>query len=232
VVDSVRDLLYRRAFADLEGVVAPGPILEVLRLLPSLRGSDALDRAKDLVTSAESRAALDALGAVLDGVAAHAQQVRVEVNLGLIRDFEYYSGIVFEAHAPRGGMPLLGGGRYDDLLARFGHPAPATGFAVGLEERILDAVAEKAGLRPAVAVRYARGAYRPAVQVAAQLRRLGVAAVIVPFDSVADIGPAVCAVTVTADGFVVEAGGQARVAQAGEVLDAVRAAIGASEWSP
>ncbi len=229
---AARDLLYRKAFADLEGVIATGPVLEALRLLPSLRGPDALDRAQALATTAESRAALEALREVLDGVVAHAQPVRVEVNLGLIRDFEYYSGIVFEAHAPRGGMPLLGGGRYDDLMARFGHPAPATGFAVGLEERVLDAVAEKARLRPAVAVRYAPGAYRTAVQIATRLRKVGLAAVIAPAGSSAGSGPAVCTVTVGPDGFTVEAGGRLRAVAADDVLDAVRSAIGAGVWIP
>jgi ATP phosphoribosyltransferase regulatory subunit len=230
--EAARDLLYRKAFAELESVIAPGPVLEALRLLPSLRGPDALDRAQPLAMTADSRAALDVLRVVLDGVGAHAQPVGVEVNLGLIRDFEYYSGIVFEAHAPRGGMPLLGGGRYDDLLARFGHPAPATGFAIGLEERVLTAVADKARLRPAVVARYTPGQYRGAVQIAVQLRRVGLAAVVASVDSPPGSGPAVCAVTVTPNGFVVESDGRTQLATAEEVLDAVRSAMGAGEWTP
>ncbi len=229
--EAARDLLYRKAFADLESLLAAGPALDALRLLPSLSGPDALDRAGPLATTSEGRAALEALEEVLEGVAAHRQPMRVEVNLGLIRDFEYYSGVVFEAHAPQGGMPLLGGGRYDDLLARFGHPAPATGFAMGLEERVLDAVVPAVRPRPAVVVRCAPGDYRWAVQAGTRLRDAGMAAVVVPTESSRVTVPGAWTVTVTPNGCTVEVGGHVRQGTLGDLLDVVRATVGAGEWT-
>jgi ATP phosphoribosyltransferase regulatory subunit len=41
--------------------------------------------------------------------------------------------MVIEAYAPGVGVPLGGGGRYDGVLGRFDAPAPAAGFALGLE---------------------------------------------------------------------------------------------------
>ncbi len=230
--EAARDLLYRKAFTDLEGMISAGPALDALRLLPSLRGPDALERAGPLATTPESRAALEALRGVLGGVTAHGQPVRVEVNLGLIRDFEYYSGIVFEAHAPRGGMPLLGGGRYDELLARFGHPAPATGFAMGLEERVLDAVAVQARPRPAIMVRYGPGDYQHAVQAAVRLREAGMAAVVVPPGSSSVAAPGALTVTVARSACAVEGDGRVRHGTLDDLLGAVRAATGAGEWTP
>jgi ATP phosphoribosyltransferase regulatory subunit len=58
---------------------------------------------------------------------------RVILDLGLIRDLDYYTGAVFEVYEPSEGTPLGGGGRYDDLLGRFGRALPAVGFAVGLD---------------------------------------------------------------------------------------------------
>ncbi len=228
--EAARDLLYRKAFADLESVMTPGPSLDVLRVLPSLRGPDALDRAAPLATPGESRVALDALRAVLDGVSAHAQAVRVEVDLGLIRDFDYYSGIVFEGHAPRAGMPLLGGGRYDGLLARFGHPAPATGFAIGLE-RVLEAAVDSRQPQTSVAVRYAPGEYRQAVQIAARLRAAGLAVVVIPVGSPDGAGPLACAVTVAHGGCTVEVDGRGQAAAVEEVPTMVRSAVGADAWT-
>jgi ATP phosphoribosyltransferase regulatory subunit len=53
------------------------------------------------------------------------------------RGLDYYTGFVFELHAPRGASPgpLVAGGRYDELLARLsgGQPIPAVGFAVWIE---------------------------------------------------------------------------------------------------
>jgi ATP phosphoribosyltransferase regulatory subunit len=74
---------------------------------------------------------------------------RVIFDLGLIRKMGYYTGAVFDVYDPALGAPLGGGGRYDDLLGRFGRPLPAVGFALTIdrlhialtgEEREADAV--------------------------------------------------------------------------------------------
>ncbi len=57
---------------------------------------------------------------------------KVVVELGLVRDLDYYTGLVFEMAAPGVAGPLGGGGRYDGLLGRFGRSEPATGFAFEL----------------------------------------------------------------------------------------------------
>ena len=58
---------------------------------------------------------------------------RVIFDLGLVRDLSYYTGAVFEVYDPALGQPIGGGGRYDDLLARFGRPLPAVGFAITVD---------------------------------------------------------------------------------------------------
>lgn len=222
--EAVRDALYRRAFAELSEVVSPGRILDTLRRLPGLRGPDALDRAAALAMTDESAEALEALRAVLAALAVFDLDVPVEVDLGLIRDFDYYTGIVFEAHAARPGMPLLGGGRYDGLLARFGADAPATGFAVGLE-RVLDAAGLDGRPRPVVAVVYGAAQARRAARAAALLRSAGLAAILVPDGR--PWGPVECAVRVDAGGVAVAAG---RGERGDEVADVVRRALEGVAW--
>jgi ATP phosphoribosyltransferase regulatory subunit len=58
---------------------------------------------------------------------------RVIFDLGLSRGLGYYTGAVFDVYDPALGEPLGGGGRYDDLLGRFGRPLPAVGFAIGVD---------------------------------------------------------------------------------------------------
>ncbi len=58
---------------------------------------------------------------------------RVIFDLGLVRDLSYYTGAVFEVYDPALGQPIGGGGRYDDLLGRFGRPLPAVGFALTVD---------------------------------------------------------------------------------------------------
>jgi ATP phosphoribosyltransferase regulatory subunit len=55
---------------------------------------------------------------------------RVIFDLGLVRNIDYYTGAVFEVYDPALGAPIGGGGRYDDLLGRFGRSLPAVGFAL------------------------------------------------------------------------------------------------------
>jgi ATP phosphoribosyltransferase regulatory subunit len=58
---------------------------------------------------------------------------RVIFDLGLVRSLGYYTGAVFQVYDPALGVPLGGGGRYDDLLGRFGRPLPAVGWALTVE---------------------------------------------------------------------------------------------------
>lgn len=58
---------------------------------------------------------------------------RVIFDLGLSRGLGYYTGAVFDVLDPALGQPIGGGGRYDDLLGRFGRPLPAVGFALGID---------------------------------------------------------------------------------------------------
>jgi ATP phosphoribosyltransferase regulatory subunit len=50
-----------------------------------------------------------------------------------VRTLGYYTGAVFEVYDAAFGSPLGGGGRYDDLLGRFGRDLPAVGFAIGVD---------------------------------------------------------------------------------------------------
>jgi ATP phosphoribosyltransferase regulatory subunit len=72
---------------------------------------------------------LAALHALLPGPVAE----RIIFDLGLTRPLSYYTGAVFEVYDAALGAPLGGGGRYDDLLGRFGRPLPACGWALDVE---------------------------------------------------------------------------------------------------
>ncbi len=51
-------------------------------------------------------------------------------DLSEVRDFPYYTGVVFEIFTPRLGLPLAGGGRYDRLSEVYGEKFPSTGGTV------------------------------------------------------------------------------------------------------
>ncbi|WP_298231784.1 histidine--tRNA ligase [uncultured Azohydromonas sp.] len=93
---------------------------------------------------AESRAHFDGLCAILD-----AAGLAYRVNPRLVRGMDYYNLTVFEWVTTRLGAQgtVCGGGRYDPLIAQLGgKPAPAVGWALGMERLLL--LLEEAGVLP------------------------------------------------------------------------------------
>jgi ATP phosphoribosyltransferase regulatory subunit len=70
---------------------------------------------------------------------------RVIFDLGLIRNIGYYTGAVFDVYDPALGAPIGGGGRYDELLGRFGRSLPAVGFALGVDRLHIALAGEERG---------------------------------------------------------------------------------------
>jgi len=68
-------------------------------------------------------------------------------DLGLVRSIGYYTGAVFQVYDPAHGMPIGSGGRYDELLGRFGRPQPAVGFALNVERVHIALTAEERDAR-------------------------------------------------------------------------------------
>lgn len=68
---------------------------------------------------------------------------------GVIRGLDYYTGTVFEAQGAKDIVKraILGGGRYDDLMADVGgEPLPGVGFAMG--DMVITVILEEFGLLP------------------------------------------------------------------------------------
>lgn len=70
---------------------------------------------------------------------------RIIFDLGLVRGLGYYTGAVFQVYDPSYGMPIGIGGRYDELLGRFGRPLPAVGFALNVERMHIALTSEERG---------------------------------------------------------------------------------------
>ena len=115
------------------------PVEDSLKKIPKLQGGrEILTAAESIAENDRSKKALENLKEIYRLLEIYGVADKITFDLGLIRDFEYYTGMVFEAYAAGVGYSLAGGGRYDNMLKDFGKDYPATGFALGIE-RILSA---------------------------------------------------------------------------------------------
>lgn len=182
----VREALAARDFVALESLLERTPLKsaerELLLRFPALRGgAEILDAAGALVSNRRSEKALGDLARVAELLAAHGLGDAVNLDLGAIRDLDYYAGVTFEAYGPDLGRPLAAGGRYDGLLERFGRAAPATGFVVHLD--LVGEAITKAGDRAPLprldaAVAWTGKGLTDALRLGASLRLFGMRAVV------------------------------------------------------
>lgn len=115
-----------RALGDLGGEAATLTVLPfVIGRREALAG--ALGSAPPAAVDGLER--LLALDAALDAE----ERAHVVYDLGEVRGLEYYTGIHFEVFVAGAGRAAGAGGRYDDLMAKFGRPMSAVGLSLDLD---------------------------------------------------------------------------------------------------
>jgi ATP phosphoribosyltransferase len=163
---AVRSALVARDLVAVETALAGTPAgaaeHSLLLRFPALRGGrELLDQARTGLEAERPLRALDELADLWDLLCARGLSDRVQLDLGAVRDWNYYTGPTFELFSGDLGFPLGAGGRYDTLLERFGLAQPSTGFVVhvdrchdatarGAQGRATAGSARRSGLRIAV----------------------------------------------------------------------------------
>jgi ATP phosphoribosyltransferase regulatory subunit len=134
VAASVSEAVARRDEVELEARAAGLQSRGALKALLHLQGGRAtIEQGIALLAGTRAEAPARDLLALYDAVAARGIADDLVVDLAEVRGFAYYTGPMFHVFAPGPGEAILSGGRYDELLARFGAPMAAAGFAVDLD---------------------------------------------------------------------------------------------------
>ena len=180
--NEIRLALEQRNLVDLNKAVEetnlPNKAKQALKSIPLLQGKeDILEFANNLALNEQSRKALDNLHDIYELLKLYGVADNVNFDLGVNRDFSYYTGMVFEVYAPGIGYPICGGGRYDNMLSDFGTDCPATGFALGIE-RLMLALAKQNQVQSVqqkkdVYIAFAAGKQAEAIDEATKLRSEG-----------------------------------------------------------
>jgi ATP phosphoribosyltransferase regulatory subunit len=143
-------------------------VREIPRLVGPATDASVMQRA-ERYAEGEAAVALENLREILAHLDAGGHLDSVMLDLGLIGRHNYYTGAVYEVYASGLGFTVANGGRYDNLLRRFGESLPATGFAISLE-RLMSVLPDRE-LPPLLVL---VGGTVEATRLAAQLRSSGV----------------------------------------------------------
>lgn len=98
----------------------------------------------------------------------------VSLDLSLVGRQNYYTGMIYHVYCEGQPYPVCSGGRYDNLLASFGRPGPATGFAINIDDLL--AVIKNGGfnnLANKTLLLYSQEQRPKAIEKANNLRTLG-----------------------------------------------------------
>lgn len=108
--------------------------IALIRRIPRLfGGKEVLDKARELCKDVEkANEALDSISKMYTVLENAGLAENVTIDLSIVHEMEYYTGLVFRGYIDGAGESVLGGGRYDTLLENFGESMSATGFGINI----------------------------------------------------------------------------------------------------
>lgn len=108
--------------------------IKILESLPQLFGDIGIvDKARKLTKNKRALKALDNVSKIYEIIYEIGLSSYISIDLGMIQNIDYYTGIIFKAYVDEVGEYILSGGRYDNLIREFGLNLPATGFAINVD---------------------------------------------------------------------------------------------------
>ena len=110
---------------------------EFLKQLPLFFGGrEILENARKYAFNLELKYSIDYLEKIADNLEKLGYKDCITFDLGMVPRLDYYSGIIFKGYADGVGTTVLSGGRYDNLIAKFGKDVPAIGFSINLDSMV------------------------------------------------------------------------------------------------
>lgn len=172
--DVLKDYLHCRNYVGFRQYVKelrlPAENEARLRELLKLRGGkELIARAEAITVNGQARRAVANLYELWEALEAYQVTDYVILDLNMSGNLNYYTGILFEGYAANQGFSLCTGGRYDGLMAQFGRPCPATGFAIQMDS-LLEAIEETPEQVEKRLILYSSSQRQEALELARRLR--------------------------------------------------------------
>lgn len=140
--EKLRELIENKNYFGVEELVMEQPIPQELKdaflKLPELFGSlEEIQAAREFTKNPRALRAIDRLEEVHRILEYYDLSEYVSYDLGMLSQYQYYTGIIFKAYTYGTGDYIVNGGRYDKLLVQFGKDAPAVGFGISVDDLML-----------------------------------------------------------------------------------------------
>ena len=127
----------------LEQKQIPEPYHSILlKLADMFEDMESLEAAKALAKNERSLQAIARLEKLKERLEQYNVAEYISFDLGMLSKYQYYTGVVFKAYTYGIGDAVVKGGRYDNLLRKFGKDAAAIGFVIVIDD-LLEALSRQ-----------------------------------------------------------------------------------------
>ena len=127
----------------LEQKQIPEPYHSILlKLADMFENIESLEDAKALVKNERSLQAIARLEKLKKRLEQYGVAEYITFDLGMLSKYQYYTGVVFKAYTYGIGDAVVKGGRYDNLLRKFGKDTAAIGFVIVIDD-LLEALSRQ-----------------------------------------------------------------------------------------
>lgn len=151
--------------------------VEALKKLPELFGGiEILAKARTLTQNKRAVGAIDNIEKIYERIENVGLGEYISIDLGMVQHIDYYTGITFRGYSSEVGTTIISGGRYDNLISKFGASMPAVGFAIDVDNIL--SVLEKQGndnkkVNKKFLIHYENASIGSAYKFAARIRAKG-----------------------------------------------------------
>lgn len=170
----LRELIENKNYFGVEAMTGNPALIR----LPKLFGSqEILKEAKRLTSNMKALTAITQLERLYEIIGEYGLQKYVTFDLGMLTQYDYYTGVIFRGYTYGTGDAVVKGGRYDTLLRKFGKDAASVGLAVAVDELLIALSRQKIVIdegEPVTMILYSGAMLSEALKKAEELRQKGV----------------------------------------------------------
>lgn len=110
-------------------------IKAAFQVLPELMGGvEILDQALEAAPTISAKLAITHLKQMHELLTLYGVEDHISFDLSMSGSYGYYTGVIFRAYTYGTGDAIVRGGRYNQLLEKFGKNTPSIGFAIIVDE--------------------------------------------------------------------------------------------------